>query len=320
MRQRDAVACGRRGLRGPPGGADRLGRDHVEQHRPLRGDEAESRHVGLLEARLHRVRPVIGSLQRLVRSHVAQMRGVDDAGFGDALPEDLGAGLLGHGVEPRLGLGGAIERQVGLHLAHGPDFGKTHAVGGEHPGMGMDQDAPHAERVGDEAGVLPAGAAEALQGVAGDVAAALHADLLDGVGHVVDGDAQEAGGGLLGRAHRLAGLAGDGVGHLGEAGARGVGVERHVAGGPEHRWEVIRADPAEHDVAVGDGRWAAAAVAGGAGIGRRAFGADLGSGHPRTCRLSRRPRRRCGCPSSGRASAPRPPRSRSCARSSPRSG
>ena len=55
------------------------------------------------------------------------------------------------------------------------------------------------ELVGDQAGVLAAGAAEALQREAGGVVALLHADLLDRVGHVGDGDAQEA----LGRRARL---------------------------------------------------------------------------------------------------------------------
>ena len=56
----------------------------------------------------------------------------------------------------------------------------------------MDEDALHAERVGNGAGVLAAGAAEAAERVTRHVVAALDRDLLDGVGHVLDGDPEEA--------------------------------------------------------------------------------------------------------------------------------
>src|SRR3546814_2040541 len=61
----------------------------------------------------------------------------------------------------------------------------------------MQEDLGHAERIGHQAGVLAAGAAEAVERVLGDIVAALHGDLLDGVGHVLHGDAQEALGDLL---------------------------------------------------------------------------------------------------------------------------
>ena len=88
----------------------------------------------------------------------------------------------------------------------------------------MDQHRLDAERVGDEAGVLAAGAAEAVQRIFGDVVAALDRDLLDGVRHVLDGDVEEAVGDLLRRA-----AVADLCGELGEAGADGLGVERLVA-------------------------------------------------------------------------------------------
>ena len=78
--------------------------------------------------------------------------------------------------------------------------GEADAVRGEDAGERRDEDGVDAEGVGDGAGVLAAGAAEAGEGVAGDVVAALDGDLLDGVGHVEDGDLQEAGGDLLGGA------------------------------------------------------------------------------------------------------------------------
>ena len=72
--------------------------------------------------------------------------------------------------------------------------------------------------------MLAAGAAEAVERVLGDVVAALDGDLLDGVRHVLDGDAEEAVGDLLRRA-AVADLAGE----RGEAVADGVGIERLVA-------------------------------------------------------------------------------------------
>ena len=109
----------------------------------------------------------------------------------------------------------------------------------------MDHDPFDAERVGDEAGVLAAGAAEAAERVARHVVAALDRDLLDGVGHVLDRDGQEAVGQLRGRqlpAGRLAHLRHD----LGEALLHGAGVQRLVAAGPEHGREVPGLQLAEH--------------------------------------------------------------------------
>ncbi len=58
-------------------------------------------------------------------------------------------------------------------LAQRAHVGEAHAVGREHAGERMDEHARHAERVGDQAGVLAARAAEAAQRVFGDVVAAL---------------------------------------------------------------------------------------------------------------------------------------------------
>ena len=65
----------------------------------------------------------------------------------------------------------------------------------------MREHAVHAQRIGHAAGVLSAGAAEALQRVAGDVVTARHRDALDRVGHVLHRDLQEALGQRLGRGH-----------------------------------------------------------------------------------------------------------------------
>jgi hypothetical protein len=64
----------------------------------------------------------------------------------------------------------------------------------------MDEDARHGEGVGHEAGVLAGGAAEAAQGIARDVMAALHGNMLDRIGHVADRDPDKTLGDLLGTA------------------------------------------------------------------------------------------------------------------------
>jgi gas vesicle protein len=92
----------------------------------------------------------------------------------------------------------AIGAATGLLAAgrHGrPSDG---AVGRQQARERMDQHRLHAERIGHEAGVLAAGAAEQLSRYFGDVIAALDGDLLDRVRHVLDGDGEEALGDLLG--------------------------------------------------------------------------------------------------------------------------
>jgi hypothetical protein len=64
----------------------------------------------------------------------------------------------------------------------------------------MQQHACDAERVRDQARVLPSSAAEAAQRVLRDVVTALDRDVLDRIRHVRDGDLQEAIGNFLGRA------------------------------------------------------------------------------------------------------------------------
>ena len=71
-------------------------------------------------------------------------------------------------------------------------FGETHAIGREHARQRMDEHATHAERIGDEASVLAAGAAECVEHVSSDVVAALHRDGEDRVRHILDRDPDEA--------------------------------------------------------------------------------------------------------------------------------
>ena len=100
-----------------------------------------------------------------------------------------------------------VQRRLERRLAQRAHVGEAHAVRRQHARQRMDEHARHAERIGDRARVLAAGAAEAAQRVVGDVVAALHRDVLDRVGHVLHRDAQEAVGDLLGRCRRVAGCA-----------------------------------------------------------------------------------------------------------------
>ena len=97
----------------------------------------------------------------------------------------------------------------------------------------MDQDALHAERVGDRAGMLAARSAEAGQRVTRDVMTSRDRNLADRRGHVVDRDVEESLGDFLetlGAAER--------VGDLLQPGARRLAVERLVAARPEYRREM----------------------------------------------------------------------------------
>jgi hypothetical protein len=161
------------------------------------------------------------------------------------------------------------ERLLERLLAGGADVGEAHAVGGQQRGERMDQHLAHAERIGDEARVLAAGAAEAVERVARHVVAALHRNFLDRVGHVLDRDPDEAVGDVFGRA-AIAGL----VGELRERLAHRVGIERQILLRPENLRKEIRNQLSDHDIGVGDRERPAAAVAFRSGIGAGAVGTD----------------------------------------------
>ena len=164
---------------------------------------------------------------------------------------------------------------VMLDLAQGAYFGKPHAIGRQDPGIGVDEHTTHTQGVGNQAGMLPTRAAEALQGIAGHIMAALDADFLDRIGHVVHGDAQEAGSHVFRAARRGAGFAGDLCGECFEPGADGNEVELFIAIRAKDRREMIWVQLAQHDIAVCHGKRPATPIAGWAGICARTFGADL---------------------------------------------
>ena len=112
----------------------------------------------------------------------------------------------------------------------------------------MDEDRCHAERIGDETGMLSARAAEAVERVCGDVVAALHRDLLDGVRHVFDRHPQEALGRLLGGQRLQPGPFGNVLCHFSELLSHDFTVQRLVRVRPEDVRKMVRVEFAEHDV------------------------------------------------------------------------
>ena len=121
-----------------------------------------------------------------------------------------------------------------------------------------------AERFGDLRRVLAAGAAEAAQREARDVVAALHRDLLDRVGHALDGDAHEARGELLGPGASPVAAA------MSRANAANALVVASASSGSsafgaEHAREELGLDSAEQQVRIGDRQRPAVPVARGPG-------------------------------------------------------
>ena len=252
--------------------ADRLDRHRLDHQLLGAVDEAEARLVGLLEGGFHFGERAGFDHQRRVGAGVADMGADDhlDLGGGHALAGDLGLGVLAEPAALALDGGERLGAEIFLDglLAGGADVGQAHAVGRQQRRERVDQHLGHAERVGDQAGVLAAGAAEAVQRIAGDVVAALHRDFLDRVGHVLDRDLDEAVGDLFRR------FAADLFGQFGEGLLHGVGVERLVLVRAENLREEIGDELADQHIGVGDGERAAAAVAFRAGIGAGGIRAD----------------------------------------------
>ncbi len=246
-------------------------------HRDRFGDEAATGHekavahaVGGLESRHDVLETAELDDERRIGAVVAQMHAPHeaDAFRSDALRDQLLARHLRKPLQGAIQDGeiAGFEPRFERLLAHRDGVGEPDAVGREHARERVHEDARHAERVGDQAGVLAGRAAEAAQRVLGDVVPALHRDFLDRLGHVAHRDLDEALGDLLGRA-RAAGGAADLPGERREFRAhRGV-VQGGIALRPEHRRKELRLDLAEHDVRVGDGERTVPAVARRARVG-----------------------------------------------------
>ena len=266
--------------------ADRLDRHRLDHQLLGAVDEAEPRLVRLLEGGLHFGERAGLDHQRGVGAGVADMGADDhlDLAGRHALARDLGLGVLAEPAALALERGQRLRAEALLDrlLARGADVGEAHAVGRQQRRERVDQHLGHAERVGDQAGVLAAGAAEAVERIAGDVVAALHGDLLDRIGHVLDRDLDEAVGDLFRR------FAADLFRQLRERLLHRVGVERLVLLGPENLREEIGDELADQHVGVGDRERPAAAVAFRAGIGAGASRGRRGSARRRNAGSSRR--------------------------------
>ena len=123
------------------------------------------------------------------------------------------------------------------------DVRHQQADGGKHAGIERHDHARHAEVAGDAAGMQRSGAAEGEQHEVAQVVAAHGGDRLDRLLHLHVDDADDAFG-------RLGDVQAERPGDLGlDRGARLGGIEPHAAAE-----EIVFAEIAEHEVAVGDGR------------------------------------------------------------------
>ena len=257
-------------LRGPH--RQRRGRQHGLDLQPLDDQrvvalEAEPVPVRRREYFRHRRGIADRDVDPLVGARVAERRGRLDRGRLAQLAPRL-RDEFGERRSPF-----AVERHAERPLPHRAAIGERDAPGGEHARERMDQHVGHPQRVGDQAGVLPARAAEAHQRVGRRIVAARDRHRLDRVRHARHRDRDQP----LRRGERVGAGARRGrhlVQERVEPGLRGVAVERPVPAGAEHRGEVPGHDPPEQQVAVGHRQWSAAAVAGRARIGARGLGPD----------------------------------------------
>ena len=211
--------------------------------------------------------------QRAVGAGIAEMRlgDDDDLAWFNALPRQLLPHLLLKraaqcGDIDKIGVVEALQHGAG---ARGTQRGESHAERREHARERVNQHRLDAERVGHEAGMLPARAAEGVEHIFRHVVAALDRDGLDRVRHVGNGDPDEAVGDLFRRAP-IAKLAGERLEFL----AHRVRIEGLILLGPEDAREEIGLELARHDIGVGYGERPVAAIGEGAGIGAGRIGSD----------------------------------------------
>ena len=238
---------------------DRLHRGSFDDEGLPRHHEAVAAPVGILEAVLHC--PRVSRIDEIggVRAVVADVGAAKNANT--LLPDPLGGELrprlrtelVEDPAEPVRTC--VVEPRLHRPVAERPHVGESHAVGGEHPGERVDHDPGHPEGIRDEAGVLAARPAEAVQGVAGHVVAATDRDRLDRVRHVLDRDAKEPLG-HLDRGRRRPARAGrtcaDVRGERLEPGRHRLAIEGLVLPRSEHPRKELGLELSEDDVAVSD--------------------------------------------------------------------
>ena len=208
---------------------------------------------------------------------IAQMslRQAAHGGGGNALGHNLLRGVLAKLFQQAVQLrhGRRFENRLYGLFAQGPQVRQAHAIGRQHAGQGVQEYPRHAEGVGDVAGMLAAGPAEAVQRVFRHVIAALGRDFLDGICHVFDGDAAKTCRGFF-RPPRIAGGLPDFLGQRLELLHDDLAVQGLVCRRAEDLRKKVRHDAAHHDIAVGHGERPAAAVAGRSRIGPGAVRSD----------------------------------------------
>ena len=253
----------------------RLHRHRFYHQRLALHEECKPLAVGPLEACLYGGQVAKGHHQRRVAALVAHVHA----------PQHLhGAGahlLAGEFLRGRLGqriqLGGNAGQGIGLQrrfhrlLADHALVGQAHAVGAQHTSQRVHKHLFHAQRVGHQTGVLAARAAKALQRVAGHVVTTRHRDFLDGIGHLLHGNADEA---LRGGLRAQPGFGAQ----RGKALAHHLGIERLVGVRAKAAREVFGLHLAHHHVGIGHGQRATAPVAGRAGVGARTLRAHAQAG------------------------------------------
>src|SRR5215467_3127169 len=123
----------------------------------------------------------------------------------------------------------------------------------------MNQHGGHAERIGHQAGMLAAGAAEAVERIARHIVAALHGDLLDRVRHVLDRNPDEAVSNVL-YASFAAEMSVHLVCQISESSPHTSGIERLILRGSENMREEVWQQLADHDIGISEGERSAASI------------------------------------------------------------
>ena len=198
----------------------------------------------------------------------------------DALRCKVSLRLRRQSIQRRRCLIPVAQRFIELPFLNRARFRQTHAIGRKHPGKGMQKHALHPQGIGHAGCMLPPCAPEALQRVPGHIMPALDADLLDGIGHVVDRDAQKPVRHLFRAGRGRPGGSGDlGCQSL-QPDADDVRIQRQRPIRSENGRKMRRRNPPQHQVAVCDGQRSAPAVAGRTGVRPGTFRANLKAAIP----------------------------------------
>ena len=254
-------------------GHDRLDRHSLHHQRLALHQERIALAVGGLKAGLN-LHQHIGQLcgvrvryyQRGIAAFVAHMHAAvhHNGAAADLLAHQL---VLRHRRESRKLVQHARQRseaELGLHslFANHGLIGQAHAIGTEYARQRVHKDARHPQRIGHQTGVLTAGTAKTLQGVARDVVTASDRYFLDGIGHLLHGDADEAFRHLLGRPGGLAG-------QLVKLQLHRLAAQRLISARAKYPGEIVWLNFPQHHIRIGYSQGAAPAVTGGPRVGTR---------------------------------------------------